>query len=297
MKKHGTCYLRAEGRYDFDLSYSFYRRSRFEMVDRFADCFFVRPMLFGEIPVMIQIACKTGLTPVLKVRWQSPVEVKYIPVLRRMLARMFYLDFDIEKFYRHRLDRVMRGLTRRFPGFRPILTPGIFEAAAWAIIGQQVNLQFAYRIKSRLVEYVNHTFHINGQRFFLFPTATEIANIDYDRLRAMQFSERKAQYLVDFARMVAGGELNLEKIAEMDYETAVCKLLSVRGLGPWSANYILLRGAGHRDAFPVGDSGINSAVKTLYKLDGKPDIDFLLKLGERWRPYRSLATFYLWKSL
>jgi DNA-3-methyladenine glycosylase II len=298
MKSQGSFRLKPIGPYSFDLSYSFYRRSKFEMVDRFADRFFMRPIAIDGIPILIKIPYgNDGLTSILNIKWQSPGEFDDVKRLRLMLARMFYVDFDIENFYRHPLDKAMRGLTRRFTGFRPILTPDVFEASAWAIIGQQVNLQFAYRLKSRIVEYVNRSFTIDGIKYYLFPSSSEVADMKYKTLRSMQFSGRKAEYLLEFARMVSNGELDLEDLAELDYEPAQEKLLSIRGIGPWSANYILMRGAGHRDAFPIGDSGINHAVRNLYGLDKKPDIDLLLELGERWRPYRSLATFYLWKSL
>ncbi len=298
MSAKGTFRLKPTGPYSFDLSSSFYRRSKFEMVDKYAERAFMRPLSFESCPVLINIPYGNGsMTSSLNIEWQSPMDVADPRGLRRKLAKMFCLDFDLERFYRHRLDKVMRGLTRKFIGFRPIQTPDVFEAAAWAIIGQQVNLQFAYRLKSRLVQYIGRTFAVDGSEYFLFPTAEEIAGIDYDTLRSMQFSGRKAEYLLDFASMVAEGSLDLATLAELDYDTALGKLLEVRGLGPWSANYILMRGAGHQDAFPIGDSGINHAVRKLYGLDKKPEVGYLLELSEKWRPYRSLATFYLWKSL
>jgi DNA-3-methyladenine glycosylase II len=290
--------MRPVGPFNFDLSFSFYRRSKFEMVDRFSDKFFIRPLLYNGKPVLIKVPCGNGtMTPRFYVRWQSPDNIEDSSGLRRHLSRMFYVDFDINEFYRHSVDQVMRGLMRRFPGFRPILTPDIFEAAAWAIIGQQVNLQFAYRLKSRLVEYINRSFVIEGEKYFLFPSASDLAGIEYRVLRSMQFSGRKAEYLLDFARMVSDGKLDLDSLIETDYETALNLLLAIRGLGPWSANYILMRGAGHKDAFPIGDSGINHAVRRLYNLKDKPKSEYLIELSQRWRPFRSLATFYLWKSL
>jgi DNA-3-methyladenine glycosylase II len=298
MGSQGTFRLRPTGPFNFDLSFAFYRRSKFEMVDQFSDRYFIRPLLFGNEPVLIKIPCGNGpSTASFRIEWESPAEIEDIKGLRQLLTKMFYIDFDIDTFYRHSLDRVMVELTRRYVGFRPILTPDIFESAAWAIIGQQVNLQFAYRLKSRVVEYVNRSFILRGRRYFVFPTAAEIADIDYDTLRSMQFSGRKAEYLLDFAWMVAGGELELESLPDIDYEAAQDKLLAIRGIGPWSANYILMRGAGHRDAFPVGDSGINNAVRVLYHLKEQPKQEYLIELSQCWRPYRSLATFYLWKSL
>jgi DNA-3-methyladenine glycosylase II len=298
MGSQGTIRLRPVGPYNFHLSFQFYHRSRFETVDRFADRYFIRPLMLAETPVLIKIPCTTrGLVDSLTISWHSPAEVGDTRPLRRLLTRMLYLDFDLEEFYRQPLDPLMRKLIRKYRGFRPILTPDVFEAAAWAIIGQQVNLQFAYRLKSRLVAAVDRTFQIDGERYYLFPRADEIAMMTIKSLRAMQLSQRKAEYLLDFSRMVAEGKLDLEALARDEYEAACEKLMSIRGLGPWSANYILMRGAGHQDAFPFGDSGINHAVCSLYGVKGNPGVKHITKLSDRWRPYRALACFYLWKSL
>lgn len=298
MKSHGTFRIRPVGPYDFGLSLAFYHRSRFECLDIHDTARFGRPLLLDNVPVIIDVEPDKRIdSPGLRVEWSStdgPVDPKR---LKRLVSRMLYADGDIDGFYRHRHDPVMRGLIRRFRGFRPILTASVFEAAAWAIIGQQVTLHFAFMLKTRLKKIVGRAVTVDGEVQYLFPTAEEIAALDYDTLRSIQLSGRKSEYLLDFSRMVAGGAIDLEKIGRLDYDTAYEKLISIRGLGPWTANYILLRGTGHADAFPIGDSGINRAVRTLYGLPGKPDIDFLLRLGEKWRPYRSLASFYLWKSL
>lgn len=298
MHEQGTFRLRPKGPYDFGLSLAFCRRSRFECLDSDDTANFGRLLLLDEVPVVIRVA-PDGRPKAdgLRVDWYSkngPVDRKR---LRRLISRMFYTDYDINDFYRHRHDPVMRGLIRRFRGFRPILTASVYDAAAWAIIGQQVTLHFAFMLKTRLKKLTGRAVTVDGRRHYLFPTAEDIAKLDQQTLRSIQLSERKAEYLLGFSRMVADGRLDLENMGAMDYETAYDKLISIRGLGPWTANYILLRGTGHGDAFPIGDSGINRAVRTLYGLSAKPDTDFLLEMGERWRPYRSLATFYLWKSL
>lgn len=297
MGTHGTFIIRPEGLYDFDLSYSFYRRSKFELIDHFGENCFVRPFLFGGTPIVIKVSSPRPRSDRLTIHWQSPEGVDDRDSLRCLLARMFYLDFDIRKFYRLRLDPAMKKLTRTYAGFRPILTPDVFEAAAWAIIGQQVTLYFAYLLKERLVEKVNRTFRQDRITFHLFPSAEDIARLDHDTLRSMQLSTRKAEYLLNFSRLVAERKLDLESLKTLDYEAAAATLLAIRGIGPWSANYILMRGVGHQDAFPIGDSGINRAVKNLYGWRGNPDMKRLLALGDKWRPYRSLAGFYLWKSL
>jgi len=298
MASRGIVLLRPNGPYDFGLSFSFYRRSRFELIDTVADGHFARSFLIDDVPVLIRIPRqKNGIIDRFRINWRSPSERVDRKKLRRLLKRMFYADFEIERFYSRRLDPVMRRLVRKFVGFRPILTPSVFEAAAWAVIGQQVTLHFAHMIKSRLIEMIDRSFELDGERYYLFPTPEDIAGLDYRSLRSIQLSGRKAEYLLDLSRLVASGKIELENVMARDYETAYHELTAIRGIGPWTANYVLLRGAGHRDAFPIGDSGINRAVRVQYGLEKKPDVDYLLELAERWRPYRSLASFYLWRSL
>jgi len=298
MQNQRTFRLSPTGPYDFDLSLAFYHRSRFECLNIQDKARFGRPLLLDGIPVVIMVTPENRSGSIaLRVDYTSEDGTVDLKKLKRLVSRMMYTDGDVDGFYRHRHDRVMRGLIKRFRGFRPILTATVFEAGAWAIIGQQVTLHFAHMLKTRLKEAVGRAVTIDGEKHFLFPTADDIAALDYDTLRSMQLSGRKAEYLLDFSSMVAGGELDLENMGTLDYETAYEKLISIRGLGPWTANYILLRGTGHADAFPIGDSGINRAVRTLYGLHRKPDTDYLMQLGEKWRPYRSLASFYLWKSL
>ena len=286
------------GPYSLALTFDFYRRSRFELADRFPDRAFARAVLYNDVPALITIPeNKGGDDHAVTIEWQSPEAMTDRAGWRRFLKRMFYVDFDLRPFYRSVSDPVMKKLTKRFVGFRPVLTPTVFEAATWAIIGQQVNLHFAHRLKSRLVEKANRFFDLDGEQYYLFPTATDIARLSLRTLCAMQFSRRKAEYLRDLSRMVADGSLDLEGLTSLDYDAALERLLAIRGIGPWSANYILMRGAGHADAFAFGDSGVNSAVKSLYRLDRNPDMDFLIGVSDQWRPYRSLACYYLWKSL
>jgi len=297
MASRGTFRLASNGPFSFDHSVGFYRRSKFEMVDIFGDDLFVRPLECDGIPVIIRVRGNAGVAHRLCADWSSPSDNIDRHKLREMIARMFYLDFDIERFYDHAKDDVMKDLTGRFVGFRPILTPSIYEAAAWAIIGQQVNLQFAYTIKNRLVQKINRRVKIEGQKYYLFPRPEEVIGLSHEDLLAMKFSGRKAEYLLDFTRMITGGEFDLNDLTVIDYDTAIDRLLAIRGIGIWSANYILMRGAGHRDAFPIGDSGLTNAIRRQYNLDSRPDAEFVATCGEAWRPYRTLACFYLWKSL
>ncbi|MEW5925797.1 MAG: DNA-3-methyladenine glycosylase, partial [Candidatus Zixiibacteriota bacterium] len=139
--------------------------------------------------------------------------------------------------------------------------------------------------------------NVNGREYDLFPEPKDLHGATVEQLRLMQFSNRKAEYLLDLSRAVVNGDLELEKTGKSDYHTALNNLLAVRGIGIWSANYILMRGAGHLDCLPLGDSGLHRAVRNLYKLKKAPEKEKVEKLAAPFAPYRSLYTLYLWYSL
>jgi len=188
------------------------------------------------------------------------------------------------------LGRLIRG--RR--GLRIPQTLDAYEALVWVIVGQQVNLEFASVCRARLIELCGTP---AGAGALVHPTPAQVAKLDYGDLTALQFSGRKAEYLIDISRCIAAGELDLEGLAGASAEHIQKTLLAVRGLGPWSVQYLMMRAFGLADCVPVGDSGLVSALKTFFELDEKPDASETLRLMEVFAPDRSLASFHLWKSL
>lgn len=179
-------------------------------------------------------------------------------------------------------------------GLRIPLNADVFEGIAWAIIGQQVNLPFAYRLRRQLIE-------LCGQRinetFVAHPTADAVANLDYGDLTTRQYSRRKAEYLIDTARLIASGSLDSIFDPFAAASMVEKRLLAVRGLGKWSANYIMMRALGFANCAPLGDTGLSTALQRFFKLDHRPQADETERLMEPFAPYRSLATLHLWMSL
>ncbi len=188
------------------------------------------------------------------------------------------------------------GLTRlvRQRGLRIPLTADIFEALTWAIVGQQVGLGFAFALRRRLLELCGTPV---AEGLSAHPRPQDVAALEYEQLTALQYSRRKAEYLIDTARLIASGALNLAALPTMTVPQVEQRLLAIRGLGPWAVNYVLLRGLGVADAVPLGDTGLTSALQRLFALEQRPDVAATLALMEQFRPQRSLATFHLWKSL
>lgn len=186
------------------------------------------------------------------------------------------------------LPRLVAGRTE----MRISQTSSIFDGLVWSIIGQQINFSFACRLKSRLTTRVGTPM---ADGLFAPPTPAAVAALDPTELIPLQFSRQKAGYLVAAARLVAEGGLDLEALRSQSATRAERTLLAVRGLGPWSVNYLMMRALGFPDCVPLGDTGVTSGLQALLHLDERPDIDATRRLMTMFSPYRSLATAHLWQ--
>ena len=214
--------------------------------------------------------------------------------LHGLIRRVLGLDQPLAAFYRvARGDRVFGPLVKKFPGVRIPVLPSLWEALCWAVVGQQINLAFAYRLRNRLIRLGNP----NSRHSLLpFPTPEQIARLTPAQLRQNQFSRQKSEYLRGLARAFLNGPLS-GLTSHTPVEEAEATMLAVKGLGRWSAAYGLMRGLGHPDALPVGDAGLRTALKIQFGLAEPPSISEQERLMEPFRPFRSLATYYLWRSL
>jgi 3-methyladenine DNA glycosylase/8-oxoguanine DNA glycosylase len=221
--------------------------------------------------------------------------------LHLMIRRCLGLDQPLAAFYRRaRAHRVFAPLVVALRGVRIPQLPSLWEALCWAVVGQQINLAFAYRLRNRLIALGNGLDPATAARVespLPFPSPGQVARLTPEALRQAQFSRQKADYVLSLARAFADGALDEAALCAMAPEEAERALLAQRGLGPWSAAYALMRGLGHPDALPVGDTGLRTALQRQFRLRSPPDPKRQAQLMEPLRPYRSLATYYLWKSL
>lgn len=171
-------------------------------------------------------------------------------------------------------------------------TPSIFEGLLWSIIGQQINFAFACTLRRRLVE-LTGTKLANG--LYAPPTPAAVAALEPGDLLPLQFSRSKAEYVISISRLVANGTLDLAALRTMSATRAERTLLAIRGLGPWSVNYLMMRALGFPDCVPLGDTGVTSGLQSALKLETRPDIDATRRLMAMFSPYRSLATAHLWQ--
>lgn len=165
--------------------------------------------------------------------------------------------------------------------------PRRFQALVRAIIFQQLAGRAAQTIYGRFVTIVG------GGRF---PTPERVLAVSDDDLRRAGLSRGKMAYIRDLAAHVRDGALNFHRFARMDDEEIIADLVRVRGIGRWTAEMFLMFNLRRPDVLPVDDLGIRNAVAKAYRMNRPPTARELREFGERWRPYRSAASWYLWRS-
>jgi AraC family transcriptional regulator of adaptative response / DNA-3-methyladenine glycosylase II len=187
------------------------------------------------------------------------------------------------------------GLTRLVKNreeLRIVQTPSIFDGLLWSIIGQQINLPFARLLRRRLFELSGTLMSAN---VYAPPTPAAVAKLTPGDLLPLQFSRQKADYVIAISRLITEGKLDLATLPAMSATRAERTLLAIRGLGPWSVNYVMMRSLGFADCVPYGDTGVTSGLQSLLKLETRPDVDATRRLMSVFSPYRSLATAHLWQ--
>ncbi|MBA2260508.1 MAG: DNA-3-methyladenine glycosylase 2 family protein [Acidobacteria bacterium] len=162
-----------------------------------------------------------------------------------------------------------------------------FAMLVRAIVFQQLSTKAATTIHSRLIAYLPDS----------KPTPEALATVTEAQYRTAGISRQKAAYLADLSEKVLSGALPLDSLDAMSDDEVITALTKVKGIGRWTAEMFLIFRLQRPDVLPVGDLGIVNAIQKAYRLRKKPTPDRMRKLGEAWRPYRSIATWYLWRSL
>lgn len=161
------------------------------------------------------------------------------------------------------------------------------------IIHQQLNMAFAHTLSTRFV----HTFGEEIEGVWFYPRPETVAKIKIEQLRELQFSTRKAEYVIGVGKEIAEGRLDLEKLKRMTDEEVLQQMIKLRGVGPWTVQNFLLFGLGRPNLFPIADIGIQNAIKKLFGMERKPTIEEMEHYKEDWEPYFSYASLYLWRSI
>jgi len=183
-------------------------------------------------------------------------------------------------------DPIIKELIRRVGPFRMKLRRDRFQALVRAIVSQQISTAAAREVLRRLNELVAK----EGL------TSEVICRLDTESLRSVGLSRQKASYLRDLAEKTREGQLRLNRLGRLSDEQAIEEMTTVKGVGRWTAQMLLMFSLGRLDVLPHDDFGIRSAIRNLYELDELPDASTSQRIAEPWRPYATVACWYLWRS-
>jgi DNA-3-methyladenine glycosylase II len=204
--------------------------------------------------------------------------------VRSQVARILSLDIDGRGFEAiGEDDPVVASLLRKYPGLRPVLFWSPYEAAAWAIIGQRIRMVQAARIKQQLAERLGTVVDIHGQVVHAFPSP--------QLLRALEgvpgLTASKLERLREIGRASLDGRLDAGMLRSRPAQDAIDALQQLPGIGGFSAELIVVRGAGHPDVFPRFERRLHGAMAESYGLGKEPSLERMEAIAEKWRPFRS----------
>ena len=251
-----------------------------------------KAVLFKGVPVLLDVTL-TPESAQCRIEADGEPDPVTLALAHEALRSILALRIDPAPFNAFvRDDPLFAPLVARRPGLRIVQSASVFEALTWAIIGQQINLPFAISLRRTFIEQAGRA-HSSG--LWCYPEAADVARLDIEALTSRKFSRAKAETLLRVARMVADGTLHLAQ--DDDPARAAPLLLAIKGIGPWTVNYTLLRGYGYADCSLEGDVAIRSALGKLLGETVKPDQARTQAWLAQYRPHRTMAAAHLWASL
>lgn len=210
--------------------------------------------------------------------------------MQRQAARSLSLDHDGSGWAEAgRRDAVLGALQDRYDGLRPVCFHSAYEAATSFVIGQRIAMRQVKVIKACLSTEFGDPIEIGGQVVHPFPRPQRL--MDLSSFQGL--SDTKVQRVRDLAKAALDGRLDTERLRSLPEDVALAELRALRGIGPWTASGVLLRGCGVADALPMSDDISRTAVQWAYGLDTSPDDATWAGIADGWRPYRMWATVLL----
>lgn len=251
-----------------------------------------------RVPIIIQgnphvvdvMATGTVDQPTFQLSGKSSIDKA--AVIQRV-SEIFQWNISLKKIQTHFQQTDLKGIFETFAGTPLVLDFDLFGSLVKCIIHQQINMTFAYKLTERFVK----TFGYQIDGVWFFPTPDNTAAIPIEKMRELQISGRKAEYIIGIANEIAEKGLDLEALKNQSDEEIFNRLTEIRGVGRWTVENFLLFGLGRPNLFPMADIGIQNGLKKLYQLDKKPTTEEMEYYKQGWEPYLSYASLYLWRSL
>jgi DNA-3-methyladenine glycosylase II len=256
-----------------------------------------RAVLVDGAPATIEVVADdatgaAGLTGV--VTMAGTITSATLATVAGIAERLLGTGVDLHGFYEVAdSDPRLRRLKDQYIGVHPPRFPTLFEALANAVANQQLTLEVGIELLNRFTDLHGVAAPGGDGTLKTFPSAESIAGTAVRPLRELGFSAQKAQYLIGLAEAIVAGEVDADELEVMDRADATEHLQRLRGIGRWSAEYVLLRGLGRLDVFPGDDVGARNKLERFLALPESPSYQQILSILEPWHPYAGMVYFHL----
>ena len=272
-----------------DLTVWALRRRSGNTVDVWQDETYRRVLAIRDQAVLVQVTQKQAKLDVTITGTNLDTALKQETTIA--LKRMLGIKVDLSDFYRFASGHPpLNKLAERFLGLKPPRFANVFEAVVNGITCQQLSLTVGIIFLNRLAERCGLRF---GPGEYAFPRPDDLANLNPADLRPLGFSGSKARALIELSQSMVAGRLDLEELTQLDNQEFLERLVAIRGIGRWTAEYVLLRGLGRIDVFPGDDVGARKNLERWLRLRKKLDYDRVQRVLSKWKGYGGLIFFHL----
>lgn len=216
----------------------------------------------------------------------------------KQISWLLGCDQDLKPFYDSvGDDPVLSEVVQQFYGYHNTRTASVFEALVQAVMGQQIATAVARIVRNLLIERYGVRGMVDDREWYAFPRAETLAKAEVLDLRQLKLSVRKSEYIQGIARAALESQDGFEGMHGLPDDEVVKGMIALRGVGQWTAQWVLVRALARPDGFPIGDLALRRTVAGLYFDGAEITDDELLEFSQRWSPWRSYATAYLFAAL
>jgi DNA-3-methyladenine glycosylase II len=291
-----TFFLKPVAPFRLDLTAWTLRRRAHNLIDRWDGVTYRRVLVIQGQPVEVAVTqVEPPDSPRLRVAVTgAAVDSEFKKPVTSLLNHMLGLQVDMSEFYRFAFHQPKLGpLARRFRGMRPPRFPSVFEALVNATACQQMSLTVGIHLLNRLAGLCGLTMEDNGAVTHAFPRPQDLVDHDPHAIALLGFSRQKVRAMLESAIAISNKQLNLESLVEVSDDVALANLQALRGVGRWTAEYVLLRGLGRWHIFPGDDVGARNNLIRWLGLSEDLDYESVQRVLARWKTYGGLIYFHL----
>jgi DNA-3-methyladenine glycosylase II len=280
----------------FRLDYTVWalRRRDKNIVDQWNGRFYTRLFMIDNDLIKVMLEQTNTLDdPKIHVTTNKKISKTIQAYLANQLDIMLGLKTYLTKFYAiAKKYSSLNSLVNQFMGLKPPRFPSVFEALVNAISCQQISLDAGLQIQNRLVQYINLSLN-DKDMLYAFPRPVDVANCTVANLKKIGYSRNKSETLIQLASKIVEDKSIFNDLEKRSNKEIIDFLCQFKGIGRWSAEYVLLRGLGKIDTFPGDDVGAQKNLQELLHINKKLDYKNISEITKKWYPYAGLIYFHL----